>query len=195
MERVVGYLQAAVPGSEEGPAALAVVAVDDVPTVALAVHELAAAKARRGARVVIADLSYHARAFRILGARHPGLNKVYVGDAHVFVVEPASGDLTTIGPLSANVSPEGGPDEMLVDVCAGADLVLSLVTLDPARDGNYLPTWAAEVVAVVTAGRSTAVRMHSVGEIVRLSGARLDSVVVVGADRSDESIGVTSAMV
>jgi hypothetical protein len=45
---------------------------------------------------------------------------------------------------------------------------------------------------VVTAGRSTATRIRAVGEMVRLAGAHLDSVVVVDADRADESLGALS---
>jgi hypothetical protein len=77
-------------------------------------------------------------------------------------------------------------------VCATADLVLSAVTLNPAFGGDYLATWASDAVAMVTAGRSTATRIRAVGDMVRLAGVRLDSVVVVDADRSDESLGVLS---
>ena len=197
MELVVEHLRNAVPGSSGGPVGLAVVAVDDVPTVASAVFDLTVSKARQGARVVVADLSDGAPAARLLGVGGSGISKVSVGDAEVFVVVPASEDVTVVGPLRGHASLQGGAqaDSALADAAARADLVLSLVTLDPAHGGDHLATWATEVVAVVTAGRSSAVRIHAVGEMVRLSGARLGSVIVVGADKSDESIGMTSTAV
>ena len=74
-----------------------------------------------------------------------------------------------------------------------ADLVLSLVTLDPAFGGEHLATWATDAVAVGHRWSiDGAVRIHAVGEMVRLAGTRLGSVVVIDADRSDESLGATS---
>ncbi len=46
------------------------------------------------------------------------------------------------------------------------------------------------MVVVVTAGESSVEKVHSVGEMIRLAGTRLDSVVLIGADKSDESLGV-----
>jgi hypothetical protein len=42
----------------------------------------------------------------------------------------------------------------------------------------------------VTAGESSAEKVYSVGEMIRRSGTRLDSVVLIGADKTDESLGV-----
>jgi len=46
---------------------------------------------------------------------------------------------------------------------------------------------------MVTAGRSTATRIHTVGQMIQLSGARLASVVVMDFDKTDESLGVSAA--
>ena len=81
-------------------------------------------------------------------------------------------------------------DAALVTACSSADLLLTLATLDPAFGGDHLGTWATSAVAVVTAGESSAEKVHSVGEMIRLAGTRLDSVVLIGADKSDESLGV-----
>jgi hypothetical protein len=43
---------------------------------------------------------------------------------------------------------------------------------------------------MVSAGGSSAERIHGVGEMIRLAGTRLDSIVLVGADKSDESLGL-----
>jgi hypothetical protein len=42
---------------------------------------------------------------------------------------------------------------------------------------------------VITAGRSLASRIHATGEMIRLSGLPVSGAVLVGADRSDESLG------
>ena len=62
--------------------------------------------------------------------------------------------------------------------------------LDPAFGGDHLGTWATNAVAVVTAGESSAEKIYSAGEMIRLAGTRLDSVVLLGADKSDESTGL-----
>jgi DNA helicase HerA-like ATPase len=49
------------------------------------------------------------------------------------------------------------------------------------------------VVVVVTAGESSVEKVHSLGEMIRLAGTRLDSVVLIGADKGDESLGVPDA--
>ena len=77
----------------------------------------------------------------------------------------------------------------MLAACASADLLLTLATLDPAFGGEHLVTWATDAVAMVTAGRSSAVRIHAVGEMTKLSGTRLISAVVLGADKDDESLG------
>jgi capsular polysaccharide biosynthesis protein len=194
ISRVVDYLRNSVPGSSKGPAGLAVVAVDDTPTVARAVIDLAASRARESTRVIVADLSDGAHAARLLGVNGSGVSKVDLDGARILVVVPDRDDVAPVGPLESPASPVGSAqaDEALMIACRDADLVLSLVDLDPAYGGEHLATWATEAVAVVTAGRSTAVRIHAVGEMIRLSGARLGSVVVLGADERDESLGLTS---
>ena len=194
MERVIEHLRNAVPGSSSGPAGLAVVAVDDAPTVARVVANLAVSSAEQRKRVVLADLSAGAHAARLLGVDSPGIDVVSPSGVSIVVVVPAADDMAPIGPLESHGSPAGyaQADESLKAACARADLVLSLVTLDPAFGGGHIATWATDVVAVVTAGRSTAVRIHAVGEMVRLAGTRLGSVVVIDSDKGDESLGITS---
>jgi hypothetical protein len=77
----------------------------------------------------------------------------------------------------------------LVTACSAADLLLTLATLDPAFGGDHLGTWTANAVAVVTAGESSVEKVYSVGEMLRLAGTRLDSVVLIGADKTDETLG------
>jgi hypothetical protein len=94
--------------------------------------------------------------------------------------------------LAAQAQPEPG-EEALAAAYASADLLLTLVTLDPSLGAEHLATWAADAVVVVTAGRSSWERLHGVGEMVRLAGTRLVSAVLIGADNTDESLGTPQA--
>ena len=71
-----------------------------------------------------------------------------------------------------------------------ADVLLTLAALDPMLGAEHLATWAADVVVIVTAGKSSWTRLRAVGEMVRLAGMRTVSAVLVGADKTDESLGV-----
>ncbi len=193
MKRVVAYLRSTVSGSSRGPASLAVVAVDDPQTVALIVASLARGCASEGRRVVVADLSAGAPLARMLGANDPGVSAVTHEGARILVAVPSGDEVQPVGPMrgGGSLALRAQPDEAVVAACSSADLLLTLVTLDPALGGDYLSTWASDAIAVVTAGRSTAEKVRSVGEMVRLAGARLDSAVLIGADKNDESLGIT----
>jgi capsular polysaccharide biosynthesis protein len=189
--RVVAYLRAAVPGSSRGPASMAVVATDDVQTVASIVASLARSRASGGRQVVLADLSSGGALARRLGVSGTGVHEVTQQDVRLLVVVPERDDAAPVGPVRGGGSPAAliQPDEALVAACSSADLLLSFVTLDPALGGDYLATWASDAVVVVTAGRSTVTKVQGVGEMIRLAGIRLDSAVLIDADRSDESLG------
>jgi hypothetical protein len=189
-ERVLEHLRNAVPRSPRGPVGLAVVAVDNEQVVAREIVALAVSIAKEGSRVVLADLSTGAHAARILHTSGPGVSTVSMEGANIVVMVPARDDVAPVGPLVGQAGQNGRQpaDESL----ASADVVLSLVTLDPAFGGDYLATWATEVVAVVTAGQSTVVRVRAVGEMVRLAGTPLISVMVIDSDSRDESLGATS---
>ena len=193
MERVVRHLRSAIPGRTAGASGLAVIAVNDAPTVARAVVALAIEESQQQMRIVVADLSAGTPAARRLGVKGPGVTTVTIQGVPIVVAVPARGEIAPSGPLRAG--PASGlaqVSQQFEDAFSDADLVLSLVTLDPTVGGDYLATWAAKAVAVVTAGRSTATRIRAVGEMVRLAGTHLDSVVVVDADRADESLGALS---
>jgi capsular polysaccharide biosynthesis protein len=192
MRRVAAYLRSAVPGSSRGPASLAVVAVDDAEVVAQAAAALAVSCAREGKQVVVADLSSGAHLAHLLGVSGPGIHPVSQDGASLLVTLPEQDEIAPVGPVPGGASPAmpAQPDQRLVAACSAADLLLTLATLDPAFGGDCLGTWATNAVVVVTAGQSSAEKIHGVGEMVRLAGTRLDSVVLVGADKTDESLGV-----
>lgn len=192
MRRVVAYLRAVVPGSSLSPVGLAVVAVDNARVVAQAVVALALSYASQGKRVVVADLSAGAHAAGLLRVKGTGVRTVTEKGVNLTVMVPDHDDVAPVGPLNGGMSParSAQPSEALVIACASADLLFTLTTLDPAFGGDYLATWATKVVAVVTVGQSSGERIHGVGEMIRLAGAHLDSAVLIGADKSDKSLGV-----
>jgi capsular polysaccharide biosynthesis protein len=192
MRRVIAYLHGAVSGSSRGPATLAVVAVDDAQTVALAVASLARSRAQEGRRVLVSDLSDGVPLARLLGVGDPGVHEVSSDGVRLLVAVPERDDIAPVGPVRDGGSPTvwAPPNEAVVTAYSTADLLLTLVTLDPAVGGDHLATWASEAIVVVTAGSSSAEKVHSVGEMIRLAGTRLDSAILLGADRSDASLGV-----
>jgi capsular polysaccharide biosynthesis protein len=189
-ERVVAHLDHAVPRSAGRLATLAVVAVDNAAEVAPAVVSLAQTWASRGEQVVLADLSAGAPAARQLGARSPGVHRTRAGNAELVVSVPGRDDPAPVGPLPTLGHPQFGKvaDE-LAAASASADFLLTLVTPDPLSGSDYLRSWSTEAVAVVSAGQSTSTRIRAVGEMVRLAGVRLASVVLLRADKYDESLG------
>jgi hypothetical protein len=173
-------------------ATLAVVPVDDPQVAALCLASLAVSRARQGSQVVVADLCAGSPAARWLGATDPGVQMVAVADAQLLVAVPEESDLAPMGPLS-RAARQAQPTAFSAAVdaaCASADLLLTLADLDPALGGDHLAGWALGAVAVVTAGQSSAVRIHAVGEMIRLAGVDLISAVLVGADQADESLGL-----
>jgi hypothetical protein len=193
VQRVVAHLRGAVPSRAGGAAALAVVAVDNAAEVAPSVVALAVSYAQEGKQVVLADLAAGAPAARLLGITKPGTGMARVRGVPLMVTLPSRDSAAPAGPL-----PQAGPaaaSEVPPDVYFSADVLLSLVTLDPALGADYLPTWASGAVVMVTAGRSSWTRIHAVGEMIRLARTQLVSTVLVGADKTDESVGMTAAPV
>jgi capsular polysaccharide biosynthesis protein len=192
MKRVVICLRGAVPGSSRGPASLAVVAVDDPQTVVQAVVSLAVSCAAGEKQVVVADLSGGAYLARRLGVSDPGIHNVTQDGANLVVFMPEPEDVAPVGPVPTGASPAvpAQASAALLTACSSADLLLTVAALDPAFGGDHLGTWATNAVAVVTAGESSAEKIYAVGEMIRLAGTRLDSAILLGADKNDESIGM-----
>lgn len=193
MRRLVDHLRHAVPGKGRGePAGLAVVAVDDPQTVGEAVATLATDYASQGKRVVVADLSSGGHVAQRLGAaKTTGIQRVEPGGVRLVVVVPDSGEPMPVGPLTSNASPVRfrRASAELTAVASDADVLLSLVTLDPALGAEHVATWATDAVPVVTAARSSAVAIRSVGEMLRIAGTRVESAVLIDADENDETLG------
>jgi capsular polysaccharide biosynthesis protein len=195
MKRVIAHLRNVVAAGPRGLVGLAVVAVDNAPAVAPVLAALATSYASQGSQVVAADLSQGAVMAHLLGVKSPGAHLVSHEGANFTIAIPDHDDAVPVGPLRATAAParHSQVEDALAASCASADILLTLVTLDPAVGGDHLATWAANAVVVVTAGQSSAERIHGVGEMIRLAGTRLISVVLFGADKSDESLGLVRA--
>jgi capsular polysaccharide biosynthesis protein len=190
--RIAAHLGRLASADSGGMASLAVVPIDDLSVPAACLVSLASTYAAQGKQVVLADLCVGSPAAKLLGVEGPGVRTVNVGDARLVVVVPEPGDVAPVGPL------DRGPAQAqrssfgteVASACVSADLLLTLAVLDPALGGEHLATWAAKAVAMVTAGQSSWTKIHGVGEMIRLPGTRLVSAVLVGADKTDESLGV-----
>jgi capsular polysaccharide biosynthesis protein len=195
LRRVVAHLHGAVPGGYSRPSSLAIAAVDDAHVPARAVALLAVRCANEEKKVVVADLSGDAHLARMLRVKDPGVHVVNHSGVDFVLVLPDREEVAPIGPLHGGTSPvsRARASEAVMAAGASADLLLTLAALDPASGADHLTTWATDVVAVVTAGKSSAERIRGVGEMVRTAGMRLDSAVFIGADKNDLSLGVTPA--
>lgn len=191
MRRIVAHLRAAVPAHER-PAALIVVAVDDPGVAALSLASLALSFAKDGRKVVIADLAAGAPAAAILGDKAPDAHVISVGQSQLTLAVPGTDEVAPIGPITAT---PGARERTkftsdVASACARADVLLTLATLDPGIGGDHLATWGGHAIAIVTAGRASWVKVQAAGEMLRLAGITVMSAVLVGADKSDESLGL-----
>jgi hypothetical protein len=190
IRRIVAYLDTAVPARSAGISTLAVVPVDDPRVAAISLASLACDLARQGGRVVVADLCAGSPLGGLLGVKEPGVRAVTVDGANLAVAIPEPDDFAPTGPLGRSRAQASAFTDAVASACNSADMLLTLVALDPGLGGEHLATWASDAVVMVTAGRSSWTMINSVGEMIRLSGTRLGSAVLIGADKTDESLGV-----
>jgi hypothetical protein len=141
---------------------------------------------------VLADMSPGTPAARLLGVKRPGVHDVASQDVKLTVAVGAPDDIAPVGPLRrGSRAPQlAQPSPELVAAAKSADYLLSLVILDPALGGDWLTTWASDVVVTVTAGQSSATRILAVGDMVRLADTKTATAVLVQADKTDETLGL-----
>jgi len=190
IDRIAAHLGRLLPEQGGDLAALAVVAVDDPRAAALPLVSLASSCALQGHHVVVADLAASAPAASLLGAG-PGVGTLDVQGVRMVTAVPTADDITPAGPLDRTKARDRHSPftTAVAAACAGADILLTLVSLDPAVGGEHLLTWASDAVVVITAGDPTWTKINAVGEMIRLSGTHLASAILVAADRTDESLG------
>jgi hypothetical protein len=188
VKRVIGYLRSVLHGGSRRPVSLGIVAVDNARDVASLVVALIASLAEDRNRVAVADLADGVLAGQ-LGVEEAGTRMAKAGGADVAVILPDRDGELAIGPLRKG-TPEGSAQNAIAAAYSGCDVFVTLATLDPSLGGDYLATWANQVVVVVTAGESSAIKVQSMGEMVRFAGAHLTGAVLLGADKDDESLGI-----
>jgi capsular polysaccharide biosynthesis protein len=193
MPRLVAHLRSNVREVDGGEAALAVVPVGNADVVAQAMVRLATSCASQGRRVLLADLAAGAPAARLLRTSDPGVHFAGADRERIAVAVPERSDRVPVGPVrtASQHVPRVRPGRALAAVHASADLLLTVASLDPMHGAEHLTTWTTDVVVVVTAGRSAAPSLKATGEMIRLAGLRLVSVVLLGADNADDSLGTT----
>jgi capsular polysaccharide biosynthesis protein len=194
VRRITGHLRGLIHEDGKSTASLAVVPVGDPRVAALSVAALALSYAREGRRVVLADLVSGTPGARLLNARDPGVRQVTAGDTRLVVAVPDRNDVAPAGP-SSGADPFAEPGHVAFTDAVkaandAADVLLTLVTLDPSIGAEHLATWSGTAAAVVIAGQSSWTRVRAVGEMVRMAGISLVAAVLVGADKADESLGV-----
>jgi capsular polysaccharide biosynthesis protein len=193
VRQIVSQLAKSLPPGEHA-AALAVVAVDDPRVPAFAVVSLASSYARSGRRVLIADLTTGMAVGRLLKVTDPGVTLTAADGHEVLIAIPEPGSGALAGPVD-RTEPAGLQlplstfDQQVDKAYRTADIMLTLVGLDPALGADHLPTWADAAVVMLTAGRSSVMKVHAIGEMIRESGTALAGAILLGADRGDESLG------
>lgn len=194
VQQIASYMRGSI-RLEQGRASLAVVAADDCVVPALSVVSLALSCVREGKRVCLADLTPGAEAGRLLGCTEPGVHRQVAGQWQLTIAVPADSSAPPIGPVGriSAAALAHGADPELDHAYHDADLLLTLVTIDLGFGADHLRTWAREAIVMVTAGRPSATRVRTLAELIRLSGTTLTSAVVVGADVTDESLGLPAS--
>ncbi|UMG91538.1 hypothetical protein [Nocardioides sp. TF02-7] len=183
-EQLGRTIAAAYADRQGGPHRLAVGATGNIEDCEAVTAALVAALARTGASVFVADLSPRGRLAASLGESFADGSS---GPAVVpTVTRPEEGVLAR-GPGS--VRRDGSSATGLDAEWRAADVVVVLVDIDPGTGIDQVPSWADQVVPVVTAGRSSAERLRTTVELVRSSGLDLPFAVMVGADGLDDSSG------
>ncbi len=193
LDRVVSHLSGLLRRNSSGPATLVVVSLDNVQAAARAVEALALSHAERGARVMVADLTGTAVLANLLGDATAGVRQVTVGGQQLRVAVPEKGEVAPGGPLPGKTAAGTATayrSSVLAADPAGADLVVTLTTLDPTAGGDHLSTWASEAAVLLTAGESSIARVRAAGEMARHAGTQIVSVVLLGADSNDETTGM-----
>ena len=181
LRRIVCHLRGVLTRPDT-PCSLVVVSLGSDAVTAAAVSALAHELVAQARVVLVADLSPHASVAALLQARSTGLSAASTAPGALRVACPSPQTDVTVDPPAIGADADARRD--------AADAVLALATVDPSRDARHLARWATVAVVLVTAGHSTASGLRSAGQLLRAAGITLDSVVLIGADPDDETVGL-----
>jgi capsular polysaccharide biosynthesis protein len=169
------------------PTRLILAAIDSAEeSVTVAAHTGARLAAERR-RVLLVDLTEHGTLEAAI--KRACTDGVPENLAHF---RPESVPMYAHGPLSSSKRldaelPKGDPARAVWD---RADVVLIVAELSPAIGVSHLTSWADRVVFLVAAGRTSGERMRTLGELTAASGLDVRPALMVGADATDESLGL-----
>ncbi len=158
-------------------------AVDSTEEAAVAVAALTARLIERGSSVFLVDLTAG-------GSLAPLVAQMTLAAPTVY--RPEGVPSLSQGPLAAQMGVIGDlpSDDPLRGMWDRADIVLTLAEVDPSVGTEHLASWGTQIVLLVTAGRSTAELLRTAASLIRNSGLTLMFAVLLGADRTDESVGL-----
>ena len=156
--------------AESPGAGLATVEVEASEVAALGVGLLAFTLASEGKQVLVIDLATSRPMDALLGGKRGRDRNVSVG----------AGCLTLV------VGPADPAQLDQLEVREGMDAVLVLASADPAFGAEHIAPWADQAVVVVTAGKASATRITSTGQMLRHAGIATRSAILVDACRGRE---------
>ena len=178
LEVLATGLISGLPDERSGTERLGVLGVGDLRSAARVVVAAARELESEGDQVFLVDLTEQGW----LARRH--------GDLAVY--RPEERAHLTDGPLAlASSADTGVPREhpLRADWQA-ADVVLVLGEVELGVGTGHLSTWADRAVVVVGAGKATAELLRSISRMLTRNGPKLEFGMLVGADATDESLGV-----
>ena len=203
--------------TRRAPTRLALAAVDAGGAGQLVMASLAARLDAKGMNVVLVDLTKsggldtaldgasdrrpaapggaHLRPEQQPGRRRRVLREVRSSQSRPLVYRPDRVPSLERGPLDSLATDAGDrlPAAPWREAWDQADVALTLAEVDPAVGVEHLRSWADEVVVLVAAGRSSAERLRTTGELIRAAGLRLLFAMMLGTDRTDETLGLPAA--
>ncbi len=173
------------------PVRLAVGTLDGSRDVELLVATLGVRLSLAGRSVLLVDLSERGRLEKAVSQAIDRECRQGSPAAAPTVFRPEGVPALARGPLDRRTHPATGPGDegALRSAWDSADVVLLLADVDPSVGVDELATWAHRMVLVVRSGHSSVERLRTTGELVRSAGLELSHVLLVGADRSDETLG------
>lgn len=182
VSRIVRHLRNSLSSGDSGKRALTLVSVNSDGAAALLVASLAAEMLKAKKKVLVVDMSGNSILARFFRMRGPETSEV-----------PVKGLDSTLWLTFHSLEPgnplEEGQLQSALEFRRKADVVLTLVTVDPALGGWHLTEGAGPAVALVTAGRSSPTALRSAADMALAAGLQLGSTVLVGADPNDDTVG------
>ncbi len=184
VSRVVRHLRGSLSRSNSLPEALVVVSVDSDGAAALSVAATAAELAKEGKQVLVADQSRGLALRRLLKAATGETPSAESGGI------PSRLRLAVASDQQSGMEDADRAISAASEIMETSDAVIVLASIDLGLGARHLVSWARRAVIVVTAGRSTGRGLASVSELLRVAGVEVDSVILVGSDPNDDTVGL-----